>query len=99
MKIYQDTEWQPWRFKNSPRNLWESKEQRIKYMEWLEEKFQVNSIEDWIAIGRSTTESNHGKTLMEKYGSFNAFLEEWSILRNIKYSKNHENPEIPSAGS
>jgi hypothetical protein len=40
-KVYPDTDWKPWLFRNTPIGYWEIESNRTNYFEWLSNKFQI----------------------------------------------------------
>ena len=48
--IYPNYEWIPWKFSVTPKNYWSNIENQRKYFDWLSNKMNIKSNEDWYNI-------------------------------------------------
>ena len=53
-----------------PRGYWEDKENVIRLLLKIKEKYNLNTPEDWNSITKNQIESNGGRTLISKYSMF-----------------------------
>lgn len=60
-------EWKFWLFKNKPNRCWESKENILQYLDWLKEKLNYTSMEDWYKVSTKDFENNYGEGLLSRY--------------------------------
>ena len=79
---------------NNPKQAsghWDNKENVLKFLSKLKEKYNLNTLEDWNSINSNHIKSNGGKTLLNKYSMYElkcmAFPEGKSIFNNPKLSK------------
>lgn len=61
-------DWKEWMFSKTPKGLWNSRENRVRYMTWLGKKLGFNEPDDWYRLTRDDIESNFGNQLMKYYG-------------------------------
>jgi hypothetical protein len=59
--------WKFWLFKNKPYRCWESKENILQYLDWLKEKLNYTSMEDWYKVSTKDFEDNYGEGLLARY--------------------------------
>lgn len=50
MTVFSDYEWLPWKFNTVPKGFWDDKENVKKYMNWLGNQLNVNTMEDWYRV-------------------------------------------------
>ena len=63
-KVYPDHKWLPWLFKHVPSNWWESMENRLQYLEWLKQKLNYTTLEDWYKVTYEDFMNNKGCTIL-----------------------------------
>jgi hypothetical protein len=74
--IYPHYPWQPWRFKNCPKNYWDSLENRMDFVQWLAQILEIQFPEKWYSIEKKQWEQNGGSTLLRIRGFVAAILME-----------------------
>ena len=67
--IYPEIEWVPWKFDKAPNAYWNDTKNHKIYMEWLFNKLDYKTMEDWYKITADTIKSNYGGTLFGVYYS------------------------------
>lgn len=50
ISIYPTYNWLPWRFNVVSETIWNDKNNQLNYMEWLSEKLNIKSKEDWYNV-------------------------------------------------
>lgn len=78
--VFPEHTWLPWKFDNSPQNIWHNEQIRLKYMKWLAEKLGLKTMEDWYKVKQSDFYNHHGKTLLSFY-SYSPRITIMSILQ------------------
>jgi hypothetical protein len=43
MKIYPDSDWQPWKFHKMPKRYFEGSENQLEYVRWIEDKLDLQA--------------------------------------------------------
>lgn len=56
-----------WTFGRVPDGYWESRTNRVRYMDWLSDVYAFEKAEDWYAISRMHFRNNHGGGLLMSY--------------------------------
>jgi len=60
----------PWLDSRVPNGYWETRENRVKYLDWLGQQLGFQSLSDWYQLSNSHFMSNSGGTLLQRfYGS------------------------------
>ena len=44
--------WLPWKFKTTPKGYWDDENNIKEYMNWLSEKLNIKTMEDWYKISQ-----------------------------------------------
>jgi hypothetical protein len=65
--IYSDTTWEIWRFQYVPRGYWDSLEHQREFFDWIFEKMDAISWEDWYSISNEVVHSFGGEPLLHDY--------------------------------
>lgn len=94
-ELYPKFEWMEWKFKNVPKNFWKSKENKLRYINFLGKKLNYNKMEDWYNIGQKDFNMNYGGGLLTgEYGgcSYKAIINifddhKWLFWKFKKTSK------------
>ena len=55
---------------NQPSGYWENKENILKFLSEIKQKYNLNTPEDWNSISRNHIQSNGGNRLLSKYSLF-----------------------------
>jgi hypothetical protein len=50
--VFSEHAWLIWRFQVVPKGFWQDEKNQRKFMEWLQNKLQLNSWEDWYSVTR-----------------------------------------------
>ena len=85
--IYPNYEWIPWKFQRIPKNYWLNIENQRKYFNWLSNKLNIKSNEDWYNVKLSDIENNGGSSLLKNYYENSLFKSLKSIYPNIKFDQ------------
>ena len=56
--IYPQYEWLPWRFSSLSPDFWNNKENQLKYINWLSQKLNIQSMEDWYKVKFKVVKNN-----------------------------------------
>ena len=48
--VYPDYKWLPWKFNHVPRGYWKDENNIKEYMNWLSQKLNIKSMEDWYNV-------------------------------------------------
>ena len=64
MSIYPEHTWKVWTFKKVPKNYWSDKKNQRIFFDWLANKLQVKSVEDWYKVKPSDIINNGGTVLL-----------------------------------
>lgn len=67
MKILPEYNWLPWQFSITPKGYWSDISNQKTYMNWLFNKLNYKTIEDWYNVTGQDIIGNHGGGLLEKY--------------------------------
>jgi hypothetical protein len=67
MSIYNNFEWQPWRFEKTERSHWDMIDYHRKFFDTLGESLDVQYQEDWYKIKRSNVIEGGGGPLLDRY--------------------------------
>jgi hypothetical protein len=67
-KLYPDTTWHTWRFNPVSRGYWESMENQAKYLQWFQDRLEINQPSDWYGITNRQFASYHGGGLIQQEG-------------------------------
>jgi hypothetical protein len=73
--VYCDTNWQEWKFEFIPNECWNNEETVKQYMEWLEDRFNIEHHSRWNCITKDIIEQNYGGGLISKHeGNVNEWM-------------------------
>jgi hypothetical protein len=61
--IYPEHEWHEWKFRHAPRNWWGSVANQRRYIDWLEKKTALKSLEDWYESPSERLLNNYGSCI------------------------------------
>ena len=53
--VYPDYKWLPWKFNHVPRGYWKDENNIKEYMNWLSQKLNIKTMEDWYKISQKVT--------------------------------------------
>jgi hypothetical protein len=67
--VYDDHQWDVWRFEKLPGGFWEKKETQVKYMDWLGQRLGYTSKEGWYKTKLGDFVSNWGWGLLHMHGN------------------------------
>lgn len=83
MDLFPDFDWKPWLFGGAPNGFWKSRENRVRFMDWLGAELGFQSVEDWYSVTGADFFQHHGGGLLNNQfnGSVQALL--------IDYKPNH----------
>jgi hypothetical protein len=72
-------DWKEWKFNRVPKGFWDIKDNRIKYMDWLNDKLGYKTPKDWYKAKTSDFNKNYGGSILSmKYnGSLLTALKEY----------------------
>ena len=48
--VYPNYQWLPWKFTHTPKGYWNDENNIKEYMNWLSEKLNIKSMEDWYKV-------------------------------------------------
>ena len=65
--IYQNFDWEPWKFEVCPNGFWDSRAGFVQYMDWLGEHMGYTTAEDWYQIQGSDFEYGGSGMLAHYY--------------------------------
>jgi hypothetical protein len=68
-----ENSFQPWLFDCKPRNLFDSKNQTSKYLEWLREQLSITNCKDWYDVSQQHIRYFKGGSLLQH--GFKGFLD------------------------
>ena len=90
--IFPEYNWIPWKFRVPP-NYWNKKSNRIQFLEYLKNKYQIEENEEWFRkiTGRIIYEEG-GITLRKRYGSMIGILK--SVYSNINWKETSLSPNL-----
>lgn len=61
-------DWKPWMFRKAPKNFWQERKNRKRYLTWLGKKLGFQSIDDWHRLTEQDFFANYGRALLAIYG-------------------------------
>jgi hypothetical protein len=67
MECFPEHRWLAWKFGRTPRNFWEKRENRVRYLRWLGGELGFQRMADWYTLTRDDFETRHGNQLMKYY--------------------------------
>ena len=59
--------WNEWQFGKTPKNFWDDRTNRVRYMKWLGKRLGCKKLDDWYGVTRKDFEQNFGNQLMKHY--------------------------------
>lgn len=62
-----DHPWRGWLFRSTPQGFWQSKQNRMDYMDWLGETLGLKSLDDWYHVSRSHFHTHRGGGMLANY--------------------------------
>lgn len=74
MAAFPEHAWQLWRFAASPRGVWDKRETRRGYLEWLGEQLGYETLEDWYQLRIEDIGGYRGYGLLHRLGSCAALV-------------------------
>lgn len=66
-------DWKPWLFGGAPNGYWKVRENRVRYMKWLEQLLNIEQPSDWYHVTGADFFNNHGGGLLNNH--FNASVQ------------------------
>ena len=57
--VYSNYNWLPWKFKCIPKNYWEDENNVKQYINWLSQKLNIETLEDWYKVSREVKSNIH----------------------------------------
>lgn len=86
-KFYPTYNWKPWLFKNSPDGIWDNKEKRKDYYNWLKKELNIKNLNDWYQIcGKVLIKNYNAGSLFQLYDNgYLGFLKEMEPDYNWMY--------------
>ena len=48
--VYPNYNWLPWRFNSTPKEFWNDTNNVKEYMNWLSERLNIKTMEDWYKV-------------------------------------------------
>ncbi len=89
-----DWKWNEWLFQRVPDGFWETRENRLRYVVWLEDRLGIGDPSGWLALTPADLRQHRGGELLARYrGSIEALVRdlvlrpdtpEWCYLRPKK---------------
>ncbi len=67
MACFPEHRWLAWKFDRTPKNFWEQRENRVRYLKWLGKELGFRRMADWYALTREDIETRHGNQLVKFY--------------------------------
>jgi len=103
MAIYSEHPWQPWRFTQTSKNVWEDFGNVTSFISYAEEKFEIRDIRDWLTLPYLQLYSIQGfNTVLRQYGGLIPILKkvyptfDWDSQQNHSLlSENSDGGEKP----
>ena len=46
--LYPEYNWLPWKFEKAPKNIWEDKNVRNKFMKWAAKELNITGLDGWL---------------------------------------------------
>jgi hypothetical protein len=65
--IYEDTDWQCWKFPHAPHGYWTCMKNQRKFLHWLANQLNIERDDDWYRITREEVQKLGGIGLLAKY--------------------------------
>src|SRR5690606_6973960 len=62
-----DYPWKGWLFRSTSQRFWQSKQNRLDYMDWLGDKLGLKTTDDWYKVSRSHFHTNRGGGMLANY--------------------------------
>ena len=62
--MFKESEEYPWILGRVPNGFWDARENRVRYMDWLAQRYSFNHPEDWYAVSKSYFKNNRGGGLL-----------------------------------
>ncbi|MGZ0171073.1 MAG: hypothetical protein ACKVHE_16075 [Planctomycetales bacterium] len=59
--------WNEWQFGKTPKNFWDDRANRLRYIKWLGKRLGCKKLDDWYGVTRKDFERNFGNQLMKHY--------------------------------
>ena len=56
--VYPNYKWLPWKFSHTPKGYWNDENNIKEYMNWLSEKLNIKTMEDWYNVTNEVKQSN-----------------------------------------
>jgi hypothetical protein len=87
MSVYPHHSWLEWKFKQVPREFWDTKNNQRKFMDWLGKEIGLIHMDDWYKVTPDHIIEKGGSLLLMKYDSFCTLLrivyseQQWSQYR------------------
>ncbi len=78
VQLYPEHEWQLFKFKQTPQNLWNDKGRRKQYFDWIATQLNIKTFEDWYNVTTGDIHAKGGAVLLHHFygGSLFKALEE-----------------------
>jgi len=57
---FPDHKWLPWKFVQLPKDFWTNRQNVAEYMEWLAKKLDIQSMDQWYNVKKTTFDQNFG---------------------------------------
>ena len=52
LSVFSNYNWLPWKFNSIPKGFWDEEINVKSYMNWLSEKLNIKTMEDWYTVSR-----------------------------------------------
>jgi len=65
--LYPDQDWYPWLFEGTGSYFWTSRENRLRFLEWLSHRLHIEELDDWYRVKVEEVLANDGSTFLERY--------------------------------
>ena len=75
MDCFSNHNWLEWKFARVPAGFWKKKENRERYLDWLEEELKIRKPEDWNRVRRADLKAHFGGGLLAMYRSIDTLLQ------------------------
>ena len=69
--VYPEYNWLPWRFKHTPKRIWEDKNIVIKFMEWAKKELKIK---EWNKVTKQDIMNLGGKSLFDTFKTLPTLL-------------------------
>ena len=50
INVYSNYNWLPWKFNQAPKGFWSNENNVKEYMNWLSDKLNIKTMEDWYKV-------------------------------------------------